>query len=180
MSTRQIFIITLLLIVTSVLIVTLNTRTITPTPIIFAQTSDGNTRTGLSTAGIITFTYTKVGILSEIYQRIAYDSKTNVLSISNSTSSDSTSQASSSQLSKQLSESDTKNLESMIMQNRFFETSTSYPPPPSKGEYADYFLYILNIAMNGRTHTVFWTSISNTVPQSLLKITDEIENISLN
>ena len=179
MNTRQILIITLLLIVTSSLMITLKTRTITSIPIIFAQTSDGNTsRTGLSTAGVITFTYTKVGILSEIYQRITYDSKANVLSISNSTSSDSNSQASSQQLSKQLSESDTKNLENMIMENRFFETSASYPPP-SKGENAEYFLYILNIAMNGRTHTVFWTSISNNVPEGLLKITENIENIPL-
>jgi hypothetical protein len=160
--------------------ITLNTRTITSIPIIFAQTSDENTsRTDLSTAGVITFTYTKVGILSEIYQRITYDSKANVLSISNSTSSDSNSQASSQQLSKKLSESDTKNLENMIMENRFFESSTSYPPPPSKGENAEYFLYILNVAMNGRTHTVFWTSISNNVPEGLLKITENIENIFL-
>ena len=169
MNTREILITFLILIVTSPFIVTLNTRTITSTPIIFAQTSDENIRTGLFTAGNITFRYTKVGILSEIYQRITYDSKTNALSISNSTSFDSTSQSSSQQLSKQLSESDTKNFENMFMENRFFETSTSYPPPstsyppPSKGEYADYYLYILNIAMDGRIHTVFWTNISNNV-----------------
>ena len=173
---RQILIITLFLIVTSPLIVTLNTRTIISTPIIFAQTSDGETRTGLPSAGIMTLTYIKVGILSESYQRITYNSKTNVLSISNSTTSDSGSQ-SSQQLSKQLSNSDIKNLEGMIMDNRFFETSTSYPPT-SKGENVDYFLYILTIAMNGRTHTVFWTTISNNVPDGLLKIGEKIENIS--
>lgn|SRR5215212_8234716 len=178
MNTREILITFLILTVTSPFIVTLNTRTITSTPIIFAQTSDENIRTGLFTAGNITFRYTKVGVLSEIYQRITYDSKTNALSISNSTSFGSTSQSSSQQLSKQLSESDTKNFENMIMENRFFETSTSYPPP-SKGEYADYYLYILNIAMDGRIHTVFWTNISNNVPEGLLKITEKIENIFL-
>jgi hypothetical protein len=157
------------------LIVTLNIGTIISTPIIFAQTSDGNTTT--TTTGIITFTYAKVGIVSEIYQRISYDSNTNVLSISNTTSSDSISQ-SSQQLSKQLANSYTKNLESIIMENRFFETSTSYPPP-SKGEYADYYLYILSIMMNGKTHTVFWTTISDNVPDGLLKITEKIENISI-
>jgi hypothetical protein len=81
MNTRQILIISLFLIATILLIVTQNTRTIISIPIIFAQTSDGEARTGLPSAGITTFTYRKVGILSESYQRITYNSKTNVLSI---------------------------------------------------------------------------------------------------
>ena len=66
--------------------VTLNTRTTISIPIIFAQTSDGNTKTDLSAAGIITFTYTKLGVLNGNYERIIYDSKTNGLSVSNNTS----------------------------------------------------------------------------------------------
>ncbi len=176
MYTRQILIITLLLIVTSPLIVTLNTKTIISTPIIFAQTSSSTAGTDLSTAGTMTFTYTKLGVLSGNYQRILYDSKTNGLSLSNNTSVHDAGMSSSRSSTKQVSESDEKNLEQLINKNGFFQASSIYPPNPTGAQ--DYTINILSVRMDNGLHTVLWADTSNNVPRGLLSIVQEIENLA--
>ena len=143
---------------------------------IFAQTSDGNTRTDLSTAGIITFTYTKLGVLSGSYERILYDSKTNGLSVSNNTSVFDSGMSSSRANSKQVSASDEKNLEQLIDKNGFFQANSIYPPNTADAQ--DYTLHILNIKMDNRLHTVLWADTSSSVPAGLLSIAEVIENIA--
>jgi hypothetical protein len=176
MNTRQILTITLFLIVTSPLMVTLNTKTIISTPTIFAQTSDITPRTDLPSAGIITFTYTKLGVLSGNYQRILYDSKTNGLSLSNNTSVLDAGVSSSQSSAKQVSDSDEKNLEQLINKNGFFQANSIYPPNPTEAQ--DYTIHILNVRMDNRSHTVLWADTSNNVPPGLLSIVQQIENLA--
>ncbi|HYZ95804.1 MAG TPA: hypothetical protein VE524_04250 [Nitrososphaeraceae archaeon] len=176
MNTRQILIITLFLIATSLLVVTQNTRTIISIPIISAQTSDGSTGTDLSTTGIIAFTYTKLGVLNGNYERIIYDSKTNGLSVSINTSVLDSGMSSSGASSKQVSASDEKNLEQLINKNGFFQASSIYPPNTTDAQ--DYILNILNVRMDNRMHTVLWADTSSNVPGGLISIVQAIENIA--
>jgi hypothetical protein len=176
MNTRQILIISLFLISTSLLMVTLNTRTTISIPIIFAQTSDGNTKTDLSAAGNIAFTYTELGVLNGNYERIIYDSKTNGLSVSNNTSVLDSGMSSSRAFSKQVSASDEKNLEQLIDKNGFFQANSIYPPDTTDAQ--DYTLHILNVKMDNRSHTVLWADTSSNVPGGLISIVQAIENIA--
>ncbi|HEX2068284.1 MAG TPA: hypothetical protein VHF08_06245 [Nitrososphaeraceae archaeon] len=160
----------------SAFIVTLNTRTIISTPIIFAQTPDGNAKTDVSTPGIITFTYTKLGVLGGNYERISYDSNTNILSVSNNTSVLDSDTSFSRASAEQISESDKKNLEQLINKNGFFQANSIYPPNTTDAQ--DYTLHILNVRMDNRLHTVLWADTSSNVPSGLLSIVQAIENIS--
>jgi hypothetical protein len=153
-----------------------HTRTTISIPIIFAQTSDGNTKTDLSAAGIITFTYTKLGVLSGNYERILYDSKTNSLSVSNNTSVLDSGMSSSRASSNQVSASDEKNLEQLIDKNGFFQANSIYPPDTTDAQ--DYTLHILNVKMDNRLHTVLWADTSSNVPAGLLSIVQVIENMA--
>jgi hypothetical protein len=174
MNTRQILIIVLFFIMSSPFIVTLNTRTIISTPIIFAQTPDGNAKTDVSASGIITFTYTKLGVLGGNYERILYDSNTNILSVSNNTSVLDSDTSFSRASAEQISESDKKNLEQLINKNGFFQANSIYPPDTTDAQ--DYTLHILNVRMDNRLHTVLWADTSSNVPSGLLSIVQAIEN----
>jgi hypothetical protein len=140
-----------------------------------------------STSDDIRIAYSKIGVWSGSYQRVLYDSETNLLRLNNiSTAVNdnapgglSLSQGQSqSQSNKQVSDSDQKNLQQMIEQNGFFQTNVIYPPPDT-GVNENYdTLYVLSIEMDDRAHSVIWTDNSENVPAVILSIVKAIEKIS--
>jgi len=141
-----------------------------------------------SSDGVFRFTYSKVGVLQPIYQRILYDSETNSLTLNNisaainkSTDSGrfSSSQGQSqSQSNKQISDSDQKNLQQMIEQNGFFQTNRIYPPNTDRDQQNYDTLYVLSIEMGNRLHTVLWMDTSKNLPTGILPIVKTIETIA--
>jgi hypothetical protein len=159
----------------------------------FAQVSNLNQTGSSSSDAGLKFAYTKLGVLGGIYQLISYDSKTDVLTIRNTSeaipsqsniqSNIQSNTQSNTQSNVQLSESEENNLKQLINNNGFFQANSIYPPPPpppnTKGAQNYTLLYVLSITMdnnnNNRPHTVLWTDTSNNVPSSLLSIVQAIE-----
>ena len=145
---------------------------------IMAQTDDQPSETPPTTG--LKFVYTTFGILNGTYQRLAYNSETGSLaqsSISAAADDGGVSQrATQSQSNKQISDSDARNLEQMINNNRFFEMNGFYPPSATGAQ--DYLVHVLSVTLNDRTHSVLWTDQSNNLPAELLSIANTIEELS--
>lgn len=133
-----------------------------------------------STTGL-KFVYTTFGILNGTYQRLTYDSETGSFAQSSFSAADGSDvgvsqRAAQSQSNKQISDSDARNLEQMINNNRFFELNGFYPPSATRAQ--DYLIHVLSVTLNGRTHSVLWTDQSNNLPTELLSIANTIEALS--
>ena len=99
-------------------------------------------------------------------ERISYDSLTNQLvSISGSNPPE----------IKILTDPEQYCLEKIIEQSGFFEASSDYPPV--KGA-ADFFTHSLGIILSNKTHTVSWTDVSEGVPEGIIKIVQEIQDLA--
>jgi hypothetical protein len=136
-------------------------------------TTTTNSSPSSSGSSLIRLVYTKVGVLDGNYQRVSYDSNTNVLSVSKSIFG---ANASSTSGTERLPDAKQKSLEQLINKNGFFAASSIYPPRTTGTQ--DYTLYILSITMNNRLHTVLWADTSSNVPNGLLSIVQAIENMS--
>jgi hypothetical protein len=144
----------------------------------FAQMSNLNQTGSSPSDASLKFSYTKLGVLDGTYQLISYDSKTDVLTIRNTSSAipRQSNIQSNIQSNVQLSELEKNNLKQLINNNGFFQANGIYPPLGTKGALNYTLLYVLSITMdNNRLHTVLWTDTSNNVPSSLLSIVQAIE-----
>ena len=113
------------------------------------------------------FEYVKTGGIAGISDRLAFDSKTGVISfhqsILNSTE------------ERRLSDATVHELRQTIAGSGFFGFESTYPPRHGP---ADYFSYALTVTMDGRTHSVSWVddfATADPVPEGLKNIVSEIE-----
>lgn len=112
------------------------------------------------------FEYVKSGGIAGVNERLAFDSKTNVITFYQSTDM---------AVERQLSDEKVQELRQAIAGSGFFAMDTEYPPRQGP---ADYFSYSLAITMDGRTRAVIWVddfAASEPVPEGLKKIVSEIE-----
>ena len=72
-----------------------------------------------------------------------------------------------------LSESEQDGLTEAIKNNGFFEAESEYPP---EFVAADFFTYSLSVIMDGKTHKVSWTDVSEGVPAGIPTIVEAIRN----
>jgi hypothetical protein len=149
---------------------------------VFAQASNDATTTNLQ------FSYTKLGVLGGVFQRISYNSETKTLGLNNISASStvtetgkilSSQQASQSQSNKQLTETDERNLLETITRNGFFQANSVYPPSTTASQ-KDYLLHVLAISVDGKMHTVLWTDSSSNVPAGISSVVQTIENMASN
>jgi hypothetical protein len=113
------------------------------------------------------FNYSKSGGIVGLTYTISYNSKTNELIFYSDQNT----------FHKQLSVSEKKNLEDVIIKNKdkFFKTLSDYPPITGA---ADFFSYRLSININNNTHTTSWTDASAVpVPDIVFEIADIIEKV---
>lgn len=113
------------------------------------------------------FEYVKSGGIAGINERLAFDSKTNVITFYQSTLGATG--------ERQLSDTKVQEIRQAIAGSEFFAMDSVYPP--SQGP-ADYFSYSLTITMDGRTHSVSWVddfATSVPVPEDLKNIVSKIE-----
>ena len=109
------------------------------------------------------FKYTESGGLTNRYLIISYNSKTNVITSSTDISGSNITQ-------KQPSESDEQELKGVVGTNEFFKTRIDYPPE-------NLIAHTLTITVGDNTHTTGWTDASKDIPDSIIKIVDEIKRI---
>jgi len=91
------------------------------------------------------FEYVKSGGIAGIYERLEFDSKTNIITFYQRTL-DSTGQ-------RELSDAKVQEIRQAVAGSGFFALDSFYPPRQGP---ADYFSYSLTITMDGRTHSVSW------------------------
>lgn len=64
---------------------------------------------------------------------------------------------------RQISDSDDL-VKQIVNRSGFFNAKTSYLPAPNSTEYSE---FTVNATLNGRVHTVYWTSVSEDVPAGI-------------
>lgn len=64
---------------------------------------------------------------------------------------------------RQISDSDDL-VKQIVNRSGFFNAETFYPPAPNSTEYSE---FTVNATLNGRVHTVYWTSVSEDVPAGI-------------
>jgi|SRR5438093_8321707 len=113
------------------------------------------------------FKYTESGGLTNRYLLISYNSKTNVITSSTDISGSNITQ-------KQPSESDEQELKEVVRTSEFFKTRIDYPP---EKEDENLIAHTLTITVDDNTHTTGWTDVSEDIPDSIIKIVNEIKRI---
>jgi hypothetical protein len=162
---------------------------IPPSKTVFAQSTDQNQGIPSAITGDFRFTYTKIEVSGGSFLRITYDSETNALSNTNTsttsraTTSDdsgisSSQRASQSQSDRnnELSDSNKSNLTQLINASAFFQAKNVYPPAASGPQ--DYTLNILSITMDNVSRTVLWSDTSTNVPVGISRIAQTLEEIA--
>ena len=114
------------------------------------------------------FKYTESGGLTNRYLIISYNSKTNVITSSTDISGSNITQ-------KQPSESDEQELKEVVRTSEFFKTRIDYPP---EKEDENLIAHTLTITVGDNTHTTGWTDVSRDIPDSIIKIVNEIKRIA--
>ena len=72
------------------------------------------------------------------------------------------------------SESDKHELRELVRTNEFFKTRTDYPP---EEEDENLVAYTLTLTVGDNAHTTGWTDASKDIPDSIIKIVNEIKRI---
>ena len=114
------------------------------------------------------FKYTESGGLTNRYLIISYNSKTNVITSSTDISGSNITQ-------KQPSESDEQELKEVVRTSEFFKTRIDYAPGK---EDENLTAHTLTITVGDNTHTTGWTDLSKDIPDSIIKIVNEIKRIA--
>ena len=114
------------------------------------------------------FKYTESGGFTKRYLLISYNSKTNIITSSTDVSGSNITQ-------KQPSEADKQELREVVRTNEFFKTRTDYPP---EKEDENLIAHTLTITVGDNTHTTGWTDVSRDIPDSIIKIVNEIKRIA--
>ena len=114
------------------------------------------------------FKYTKSGGFTKRYLLISYNSKTNIITSSTDVGGSNITQ-------KQPSEADKQELREVVRTNEFFKTRTDYPP---EKEDENLIAHTLTITVGDNTHTTGWTDVSRDIPDSIIKIVNEIKRIA--
>jgi hypothetical protein len=156
---------------------------------VFAQSANQNQVNPSATTGNFRFAYTKIEVSGGSFLRITYDSETNALSITNTssttraTTSDGSDISSSQRTSQsqsnrntELSDSNKTNLRQLINATAFFQANNVYPPNASGPQ--DYTLHILSITMDNKSRTVLWSDTSSNVPAGMSRIAQTMEEIA--
>src|SRR5205823_6241075 len=113
------------------------------------------------------FKYTESGGFRKRYLLISCNSKTNIITSSTDVSGSNITR-------KQPSEADKQELREVVRTNEFFKTRTDYPP---EKEDENLIVHTLTITVGDNTHTTGWTDASKDIPDSILKIVNEIKRI---
>lgn len=130
------------------------------------ESNEKYSKTGLLNAEF-SFKYTESGGFTKRYLLISYNSKTNIITSSTDVSGSNITQ-------KQPSESDKQELREVVSTNEFFKTGTDYPP---EKEDESLIAHTLTITLGDHTHTTGWTDASIDMPESIIKIVNEIKRI---
>jgi hypothetical protein len=187
------FLMTLTLILASMLIIAPSASQlfIPLSKAVFAQSTNQNQVNPVASLGNFRIAYTKLEVSGGSFLRITYDSETNALSITNTStitrattsggsdiSSSSFQRASQSQSNRniELSDSNKTNLKQLINANTFFQANNFYPPNMSGPQ--NYTLYILSIIMDNKSRTVLWSDTSSNVPAGMSRIAQTMEEIA--
>jgi hypothetical protein len=113
------------------------------------------------------FKYTESGGITRRYLLISYNSKTNIITSSTDISGSNITE-------KKPTESDEQELKEVVRETEFFKTRTDYPP---EKEDETLVAYTLTITVGANAHTTGWTDVSKGIPDSLIKIVNEIKRI---
>ncbi len=121
------------------------------------------------------FKYTESDNQTNIYLLISYDSKTRLLKSSTDLSGTNVSE-------KAINDADDNELSNSIRSNRddFFDSIPDYSiKSDSKGEDQNTVLYSLTVTVKDDVHTTKWANASKDLPDSIIKIVDEIKKLSI-
>jgi hypothetical protein len=113
------------------------------------------------------FKYTESGGITRRYLLISYNSKTNTITSSTDVSGSNITE-------KKPTESDEQELKEVVRETDFFKTRTDYPP---EKEDESLVAYTLTITVGSNAHTTGWTDVSKDMPDSIIKIVNEIKRI---
>jgi hypothetical protein len=120
------------------------------------------------------FKYTESENQTNSYLLISYDSKTRLLKSSTDLSGTNVSE-------KAINDADNNELSNSIRNNRddFFESAPDYSKNDSKEEDQNTVLYSLTVTVKDDVHTTKWANASKGLPDSIVKIVDEIKKLSI-
>ncbi|HEY7571217.1 MAG TPA: hypothetical protein VH796_07610 [Nitrososphaeraceae archaeon] len=121
------------------------------------------------------FKYTESDNQTNSYLLISYDSKTRLLKSSTDLSGTNVSE-------KAINDADDNELSNSIRSNRddFFDSIPDYSiKSDSKGEDQNTVLYSLTVTVKDDVHTTKWANASKDLPDSIIKIVDEIKKLSI-